>query len=57
MKTKGIYQDAIKRLVKENRKLRNEVKELKDRLRWIESLARGMVEDDLAKKIRKVKAS
>jgi len=57
MKTedKDIYQDVnlYEKLVKENQRLRSEVKELKDRLRWIESLARGAVEDDLARKIRK----
>ena len=42
----------IVRLTEENRSLKKEVKELRDRLRWIGSLSRGMIEDDLIRKLR-----
>ena len=44
--------DVIMSLIEENRNLKTEIRELRDRLRWIESLSKGMIENDLLRKIR-----
>ena len=44
--------NVIMSLIEENRNLKTEIRELRDRLRWIESLTRGMIENDLLKKIK-----
>jgi len=54
VKEEKIYEEknVIMSLIEENRNLKTEIRELRDRLRWIESLTRGMIENDLLKKIK-----
>ena len=45
----------IEKLMKENCKLRNEIEELKQRLKWIEYLTKGAVHQELIKIIKNIK--
>jgi len=42
----------VVKLTEENRSLKKEVRELQDRLRWIRSLTKGLIENDLLREIQ-----
>jgi len=45
-------EELVERLLEENKRLREEVFELKRRLRWIEYLTKGMLPFDLVESVK-----